>query len=545
MLSRLLDWLLLGMRPGRALLSAFALALASRPAVAAAPAPSSISPLGGGTPSAVSVALVSRALGWANTKGLQMSPQPGVFVHAPLSLTPFPLSATEFERARALAPAFNTLVEAIAADPDWLLEVLDATLASDPFTARLAQVLRDLRTAGGEAQPLHLGIHRSDYMLDEPARADGAGFAAPRLQQIELNTIAASFGCLSAKISGLHTYLCAVAADDVAAVLEPSAAAELAAGARLPPNSALEALPDALAAAHAAYVDQAGLSIGEGTLPVALFVVQPGEGNVADQRMLELALYERHGVQTLRCTLGEIATDAELRNGPSRGGPRPCLYVRGLEVAVAYFRAGYGPDDYLGEAEWGARLTVERSAAIKCPTVSYQLVGTKKVQQVLSEPGVLERFVAHPAEAAAVRATFAGLYSLQTDAEYEHALQLTRDDPEGFVLKPQREGGGNNVYGRAATEKLSGMRAGERKGYILMELIRPRPRQLALARKNEVTLGQAVCELGVYSVFLGGGGQPPLLNEVAGHLLRAKLLGTDEGGVAAGFAVLSSPLLEN
>jgi hypothetical protein len=33
------------------------------------------------------------------------------------------------------------------------------------------------------------------------------------------------------------------------------------------------------------------------------------------------------------------------------------------------------------------------------------------------------------------------------------------------------------------------------------------------------------------------------LNESAGHLLRAKVQGTDEGGVASGFACLSSPLL--
>ena len=33
-----------------------------------------------------------------------------------------------------------------------------------------------------------------------------------------------------------------------------------------------------------------------------------------------------------------------------------------------------------------------------------------------------------------------------------------------------------------------------------------------------------------------------LLNRAVGHLVRTKLHGVDEGGVAAGFAVLSSPL---
>ena len=33
-----------------------------------------------------------------------------------------------------------------------------------------------------------------------------------------------------------------------------------------------------------------------------------------------------------------------------------------------------------------------------------------------------------------------------------------------------------------------------------------------------------------------------MTNKAAGHLVRTKIEGVDEGGVAAGFAVLSSPL---
>ena len=60
----------------------------------------------------------------------------------------------------------------------------------------------------------------------------------------------------------------------------------------------------------------------------------------------------------------------------------------------------------------------------------------------------------------------------------------------------------------------------------------------ALVRK----LDAAVSELGVYSTLLTGEGGQVLRNQPAGHLVRTKLEGVDEGGVAAGFAVLSSPL---
>ena len=52
----------------------------------------------------------------------------------------------------------------------------------------------------------------------------------------------------------------------------------------------------------------------------------------------------------------------------------------GEEVAVVYFRAGYTPNDYPSEAEWEGRVKIERSMAVKCPSIAYHLVGTKKVR---------------------------------------------------------------------------------------------------------------------------------------------------------------------
>ena len=57
------------------------------------------------------------------------------------------------------------------------------------------------------------------------------------------------------------------------------------------------------------------------------------------------------------------------------------LSLFGREVSVVYFRAGYAPADYPGEAEWAARMALERSAAVKCPSAALQCVGAKKIQQ--------------------------------------------------------------------------------------------------------------------------------------------------------------------
>ena len=48
-------------------------------------------------------------------------------------------------------------------------------------------------------------------------------------------------------------------------------------------------------------------------------------------------------------------------------------------MSVVYFRTGYELEAYPTEQEWLVRLLLERSLAIKCPSIQYHLAGTKKV----------------------------------------------------------------------------------------------------------------------------------------------------------------------
>ena len=57
-------------------------------------------------------------------------------------------------------------------------------------------------------------------------------------------------------------------------------------------------------------------------------------------------------------------------------------------------------------------MDVEKSLAIKCPSINSTLAGTKRVQQVIAKPGVLERWLDKPS-ADAIRDTFVGLYSFE------------------------------------------------------------------------------------------------------------------------------------
>jgi glutathione synthase len=63
-----------------------------------------------------------------------------------------------------------------------------------------------------------------------------------------------------------------------------------------------------------------------------------------------------------------------------------------------------------------------------------------------------------------------------------------------------------------------------------------------MVREGDVSEVDALSELGVFGSYVAVDGRM-LLNAQPGHLLRTKAATSDEGGVAAGFAVLDSPML--
>ena len=60
---------------------------------------------------------------------------------------------------------------------------------------------------------------------------------------------------------------------------------------------------------------------------------------------------------------------------------------------------------------------MERSLAIKCPSIQYHLAGTKKIQQALASPGVLERFFDDKTKINEIRGIFTGIFSLDHNDE--------------------------------------------------------------------------------------------------------------------------------
>jgi len=481
--------------------------------------------------------------------------------HVPFSLFPNSFSQREFLRAVELAPLFNTLVDKIACDQDWLLETLQPVFVNDPFTARLAQLFKD-----SPIQKIRLGIHRSDYML----HLDG------KILQVELNTIASSFGCISALTSLLHQSMLNEFLDmklnpqSRTVILEMLANIGAlpnitsfpdSAGFNLPENSrCCENLASAISIAHSEYQKYCLVMDDDKDIQrnqsVVIFVVQNHEGNIFDQFLLQESLVDKHQIQIRRMTLAEIAKHAIIDNATGK------LFIsledgNNVEVSVIYFRAGYTPTDYPSEDEWEGRRKIEAAwRCVKCPTLGYQLAGSKIVQQRLSDEGEVERFLTSSASLK-VRSCFTELYSLSpsTRRTSEHLGSLISrviEEPNDWILKPQREGGGNNIYDSCLSQTLQNGNATELASLVLMKKIKPVSQQALLVEAGQVKVTDTVNELGVFGTYLVVDSSSPtqeketsrvVLNEHAGHLLRVKPSSMREGGVATGYAVLSSPVL--
>ncbi|KAI9383089.1 hypothetical protein POPTR_013G026800v4 [Populus trichocarpa] len=422
-------------------------------------------------------------------------------VHAPFSLLPMTFPESHWKLACEVAPIFNELIDRVSLDGKFLQDALSRTKKVDAFTSRLIDMHSKMLEIN-KSEEIRLGLHRSDYMLDEQTKL---------LLQIELNTISSSFPGLSCLVSDLHRSLLKYYGEHIG--LDSS---------RIPGNTSVDKFAEALAKAWTEYNNPRAL---------VLVVVQPEEHNMYDQHWLCAALKERHNVTTIRKTLAEIDKDGEIL-------PDGTLLVGGKEISVVYFRAGYAPTDYPSEAEWRARVLMEQSSAVKCPSISYHLAGTKKIQQELAKPNMLERFLENKEDIAKLRKCFAGLWSLDDSDIIKKAIER----PDLFVMKPQREGGGNNIYGddvRTNLLRLQKEGSEEDAAYILMQRIFPMVSPTFLVREGICHKDHAISELGVYGAYLRNK-EKVIINEQCGYLMRTKVSSSNEGGVAAGFAVLDS-----
>ncbi|KAL6942046.1 hypothetical protein ACO0QE_003210 [Hanseniaspora vineae] len=456
---------------------------------------------------------------WGLTNGLVMYPQTGnpenTTAVAPITVYPTIIPEKCFDQAIGVQTVYNELYAKIVQDYDWLhAETEKLSKHDSEFTGKLWDVYLKAKKLG-IPQKLELGIFRNDFLIDSVKN---------EIKQVEFNTVSVSFGGLSTKVSQLHRYLKlhGFYSDDLLI-------------SNVPVSDSAEKLSDGLFAGVHAYEEQQYGSFDATT--IVAFIVQDGERNVFDQRILEYNLASNHGIKAVRLTIQDVPKLLKKCEKTSKLFYTPT----NDEISVVYFRSGYAPNDFKSEQDWESRLLLETSLSIKAPSLKVQLSGTKKIQQLLTDENILRKFISDDDKISELQSTFVQIYPLDDSPLGVKAKEIIKTgNTDNYVLKPQREGGGNNIYKSDINPFLADKDEKDWSAYILMEMINAEPTEgNVILRNNELYREKILSEFGVFGVILFDENQIHH-NEYSGWLLRSKFSSSNEGGVAAGFGCVDS-----
>lgn len=435
-----------------------------------------------------------------------------------MTLFPSPFPTRLYYECLELQPIISRLMLKIATDHAFLHETLGTVARVDDYTRNLLNIDSTVQKEG-QSQEFISCINRSDYMLHQ------SDSTAPlQVRQVEMNAIACGMGVHSSNAKLMHDYIMSKYH-----ISEPKVVSS-------PENSSLRCVLGGIIDAFDLY--------GKNDAFV-LMVIEDRSINFADQFGIELAVGKaRPDVRFARRSFSSLS-------GVLRLGPNKELLLENKEIALVYFRYGYDPSNYNFTGAWDLRLLIERSRAIKCPSINFHLSGAKKFQQVLNNCEQLERYLSAD-EAKRLARVSCKIWPIDNSPEGEEGFQIGIKDSRNLVLKPQREGGGHNIFSEDIGPFLAKIaKSDERTQYILMEYIRsPKEKNCLLLYEDDPTkdperlnnLDELVSELGIYgSIIADGVGIKS--NKHDGYLVRSKKFGTNEGGVASGYAGLSSLIL--
>ncbi|KAL4220750.1 hypothetical protein ACF0H5_021144 [Mactra antiquata] len=456
--------------------------------------------------------MIQCVTGWALLNGVQKkitgSEFPEQMEAMPFTMYPSIFPATVLQKTQRLHTIFQSVVYKIANDHEFLENCLSGLLEADDFTREFWNIYQTVRKEG-ISQPVSVTLTRNDFMMEY--NDDGG----QDCKQVEFNTFASGAGGVISAMTEVHKYSLSLAGIS----FKPE---------QLPDNYPTKGLAKGLVKAMEHYPNKSA-SI--------LFVVGVPEPNTPDQRWLERDILQLNPSQrVIYKTFQQLLEQMKLDDNK-------ILTVDGIEIGLVYYRYGYSPKHYPTEKEFQLRLNLERSHAIKCPTMAFHLAGCKKIQQVLAEPGILERFLPQSEYLDEIKSTFVGLYKLDS-SESNTIISTALNNPEKFVLKPQREGGGNNLFGdelKSFLEKIKD--TPEASSWILMDRIRAARHRNRLIRVGlGPELRDVVSELGIFGVHLSTKSEE-IENFECGYLLRTKPEIANEGGLFSGHSCLDSPYL--
>uniref|UniRef100_A0A183CET1 Glutathione synthetase n=1 Tax=Globodera pallida TaxID=36090 RepID=A0A183CET1_GLOPA len=361
--------------------------------------------------------------------------------------------------------------------------------------------------------------HREDYMASE--NDDGQY----ELKQVEVN--AGAIGCfaIASRFSRLHRRMVSNAGIDASESVMPS---------------------DQTDTMVAETLYQAWLEFGNAEAVILFLHGNPNSHLMLESRQIQHQL-ESISTEGIKCRF------ITLKEGLNRLSLDPDNFSLILDnkyvVAVAFDRIGV----YLPKEEVDLlQITIARSTAIKAPSLALALTHTKRMQQVFTRPGMVEKFFNNPEEAhmaEAIRQVQTKAWAIGDDEdEAEDIIKKATENPQKYVLKSNECSSevAGNFFNEDIPKQLATMAPADRDFYLLTEKLRPMVVKNHFIRPNmEPALNvDATPELGIFGCLIGNTetGKVSYFSRT-GHMMKTKLASVDEGGVWKGYSVSDSPYL--
>ena len=462
--------------------------------------------------------IIDEMIDYLYSNGLIIKNKEGIGVkHIPITLYPSPIVKSFFDKIQFYQIAFNKIMDKISRDQQYIEQILTPISEKDEFIKKSLEISKKVSTFENK-QKIQCGFFRNDYMVDKVKKF---------IYQIEFNTIAVSMFSFSDKLKKFYSFF----SNKYPEIYERYKDKEI-------PLEKKDVIPEF----SSSLIESIKLFSPENYKnTIIIFVVQENEKNVFDQRTIENELYEKYNIISKRLTLNEIAKNCKVDE-------KGQISYEDKIISLFYFRAGYTPSDYKDEESWKGREMIELSTAIKVPNINLFLTTLKVFQYELTKPDILKKYINEELISNDIIRFFTKIYYLRDmDKEKQKELfnQIT-SNPHSYVIKPQREGGGNNYYDEKIIPLLpkdDSDPSDELLNSIIMERIEAPEYETLNLIDEKVIVNTINSEFSVYGVIISSDDKIYNINKSVGFLVRSKDKNAGEGGVIHGSGCVDLPCL--
>ncbi|XP_074603293.1 glutathione synthetase-like [Brevipalpus obovatus] len=428
-------------------------------------------------------------------------------------LFPTPLQARWCALARKAQIGLNMFLHRMARDNQALFEALKRITAIDPFLRDLYDIhvkVNDDKNAGTAS----LTILRSTYMMDEKSE---------KLKLIDWCTMAVSNVGLSTTIHEMQRFIVNKLTPDQAD--------------NKPDYDTRRDVVNGLIKAWEYYDNKEA---------IILLVVEDKATKVGDEKSLEIAVFEQNpGILVKRKRFLDLITETHLDEAN-------VLRVEKAEVAVIYYMTGYKHDDYRFRGAWNVRALLERSKAVKCPSIRHQLAGASRIFFLMQNKiDFIEKFLTDQEHVKTIQGLLGRTLSLAKEEDGDKNIELILHAPQDWILKPQRQNGKDAFRTYAndeMTNKLARIKQQDNRDcYYALERVKPCTSSNFACIPNSSLAdngygrSQMAAKLDIYGILLSVDQHKILLNSEAGCLIRNKDLFLERSSGTDGASFYTTP----